>query len=670
MKSVFNVKDWCKAAIREVAVCKSMRLKNGGQKLARRRSLEVSVYAMLSMAIYGLFVYVPIARSSSPFLKMPDHEPEARIAEGTLELDPPLPRPIVLLIQQFEEEHGEPMAPDLMERLEAYWSLYHDSTLARAESILRAEQIPPRERMVELDVFLRSREGEWTAGSVVPYVANKSLDMAKDNAIIAGVAICAPYLSVPLKMILDANTFFSFLPGFSVGYGDDVIAYLEKEQQTDRYAEVHRFMLELRTLSADDISRRIAANERLMATNNAALMNLPDELRRTVMAELPERLERLVPGIDRPMLWLYVSGQPMPPGLRAQIEHALGGVPQWNSWLQSAHQHFVRTWHQTMRIMREQVLLNQLNDVAWLRLAADDVCVGRTFEAQSSAGADRRIRFSFVLMTPAEVVARVSARKGAALDAREGDRILEETYRRLVSDDLQLGAIRAALPAGCYEQVRQRKLFVMFHGPYRSGTGSDALQVEHEWVRGFMTRSLTYWPGTDQPRTETRWDPTGQSREEWQYTVDGQRVSLVTWRDRTKHGVEAQWRADGTPVIETHWRDGKREGPETHWYDNGLRRQERHFQADRVHGMVRVWHTNGTLAQQGNFEQGHPRGLHTSWWDNGQKYEEGHYAEDSQIGIQQGLWVRWDRDGKCIDATEHVWDSATGTRYSRRGRCP
>lgn len=642
------------------------------QALIARRGDGEHQAALQALAddMAALSIPPPVADDDPLGLRSLPSTPDPAVDLGTRSLDRPLPHPVLTLLEQFEQEHGERLADDLRQRLTASWSLYHGSTMQQMEAILRAEQIPPRERMFELDVYLRSREGEWTLGSVGHYVTGKGLDYLRDQAISSAITLYAPYLGVPFKLIMGANSVFSFLPGFSVGYGDDLIALLEKEQNTARHAEVHAFLRRARTLSEAEIRQSIARHDARIADNNAALLAIPDELRRTVMAELPSGIENLLPELDRGLLWLYASGEPMPPGLRIQIEHRMRNNPQWDRWIRAANRHFLASWQQTLALLREQVLLQQLNEAARLRLAADNICLGRTFEARSPEDARWRVAFGFVLMSPEDVVARVSAMKGEPLDGNEAEEMLRDTARNALFDETRFDAIQAALPDPCFRQVTERELYVMFHGPYRSTRSDRDMVVNDEWLRGFRTRSLGYWDGTNQIRSEQRWDPTGRIRDEQEWYANGQLRFSRQWRDGKRHGVEREWREDGSRLRETYWRDGVKEGRETRWHDNGVRSEERHYRADRLHGKEQRWHINGTLAQRAEYQDGRITGLYTAWYNNGQKYEEGHYASDSQIAIKQGLWLRWDRDGKCIEATEHVWDSAEGIRFSRQGRCP
>lgn len=590
------------------------------------------------------------------------------LAGDTLPLEPSPPPVIVQLLEDFEREHGERLAEDLQKRLNAPWALYRSSTLEQGEAILVAEGIPPRERLHELDLLLRSREGEWTLGAVGQYATAKALDTLKDEAISNAVALYAPHLGIPLKLILGANNLFSFLPGFSEGYGDDLVAYLEQEQNTARHQKTLEFLRECRTLTPEQIHQRIAQHQAQINANNQALTALPDQLRQQVMADLPSGIERLLPGLEREMLWLYVSGQTLPPSLRIQIENRLGNNPQWDRWLRGAQQQFRASWQETLRLTREQILLEQLNQTARLRLDGLNVCLGRTFQARSPADDPAPLAFGFLLMPPAEVVARASAIKGSPLDGEEAERMLADSHRQTLGDEGQLEAITLALPEDCLRQVQQQQLHVMLHGPYRT-TRHGELVTDHEWERGYRVVATEYWDN-GQKRSERRWNHPQQEMEELEWYDNGQPKLSRQWLDGKRQGVERRWRSDGAQESETHWRDDQQHGLQTRWGPNGQREQETHFQDGKRHGLEQKWHPNGTLAERSEYQQGRIVGLYTSWYANGQKREEGRYASDSQIAIQEGLWLRWDQAGECIEATEHFWDAAQGQRYNRRGRCP
>jgi antitoxin component YwqK of YwqJK toxin-antitoxin module len=154
---------------------------------------------------------------------------------------------------------------------------------------------------------------------------------------------------------------------------------------------------------------------------------------------------------------------------------------------------------------------------------------------------------------------------------------------------------------------------------------------------------------------------------------NGQKSSLMHYKDGKQHGIETAWYENGQLKTEWHWMYGdamsavkwKPDGtkcPLTNlrngngvavWYhDNGQKKYEFNFKGGKFHGTQTSWRENGQKQSQDNYLNGKQHGIFTMWL-NGRKIIETNYKDGKKHGIET-MWHGFERKKSERNYTDGV----------------
>lgn len=112
------------------------------------------------------------------------------------------------------------------------------------------------------------------------------------------------------------------------------------------------------------------------------------------------------------------------------------------------------------------------------------------------------------------------------------------------------------------------------------------------------------------------------------YWENGEKKTVVYYRNGTRHGDRRSWYADGKL-----WKSG--------WHENG-----------RATGIWVEWYANETKAREMTFINGGLNGWMTEWYPDGQIKHKVMYV----AGLRQGRETRWDIDGALLSEADYLDD--------------
>jgi antitoxin component YwqK of YwqJK toxin-antitoxin module len=111
------------------------------------------------------------------------------------------------------------------------------------------------------------------------------------------------------------------------------------------------------------------------------------------------------------------------------------------------------------------------------------------------------------------------------------------------------------------------------------------------------------------------------------------------------------------------------------WYENGKYQRTTMFRTGVKEGKHRSWYENGQLEYETDFKENLKHGVHSHWKEDGAPDYESRYHEDRMHGLQvyftkwgerqeatyekgeqQGIWLRYTRDGRVLWRRSPPWD--------------
>ncbi len=180
---------------------------------------------------------------------------------GSILLVPSEEGKLLEALAAFEAKHGKALAGDLKKQFDGYFDQYRDSTMATARTLLEDKSVSPAERIFEVELFLRSRQSEWTVGAFAEYFARKGVDILRDKVIEGALNYYLGGVPAAVSAILKWNTFgTSVIPkGASNTFAEDAYNLWKAKNHTQLYADVRTLMRDSRTQTRDQLTAYVDA---------------------------------------------------------------------------------------------------------------------------------------------------------------------------------------------------------------------------------------------------------------------------------------------------------------------------------------------------------------------------------------------------------------------------
>ena len=127
-------------------------------------------------------------------------------------------------------------------------------------------------------------------------------------------------------------------------------------------------------------------------------------------------------------------------------------------------------------------------------------------------------------------------------------------------------------------------------------------------------------------------------------------------------GKEVSYWPDGQKKTVISYKDGKRHGLKAHWYQSGQKLSEINYKYGKYDGLLTVWYENGQWRRTGNHLDGKMVGIWTHWYENGQQRDEIFY-----MGGYMNSAIVWKPNGEQCSMTDVKAGNGMMVKYMEDG---
>ena len=229
-----------------------IRMPSGIDRTARTISFSVphlSAYAWFerNAETSAPSIATELAFKGDPELELPAGTPDGQVGGATLSLGDSANHQLLEALLKFQTDYQLELPGDLKERVN-YSGYYHSGTMGEGKRILNDPAGSPEERIFDLELYLRSRHGEWTPAAVVEYAGRRGVDELRDTAITAALTYLTGGVPVAMNALMEIDDWWSILPGASGGYAEDYLKHGDLVEQARKYQNLRELLRQYRPL--------------------------------------------------------------------------------------------------------------------------------------------------------------------------------------------------------------------------------------------------------------------------------------------------------------------------------------------------------------------------------------------------------------------------------------